>query len=226
MTLAIVIPFKSLSEGKSRLATVLEPALRARLCRYMLERTVALAAGLGPITVVSDDPRVAALLADGRHEARLLLARPARDLNLALHQARGEITPGVPMLVLPTDLVLLERATLDDFLRQPDRLCIAPDRDRLGTNLLYLPSPAVAHFQFGFGPDSLLFHTLEAGRLGYQASYFEAAQASLDLDTPADLIAACRLGNVDIAALLRAPVGVHDTPHLTSMYRTLITNNI
>lgn len=183
----IIIPFKSLTEGKSRLACVLDSPERARLCRFMLERTLKVAEGFGETVVVSNDPRVADVLASCGSSAHLLLGRPAGDLNLALYHARRLVARDARLVVLPADLVLLQRSELAAFMEHPEKLRIAPDTAGMGTNLLHLPVHAVPHFCFGFGLDSLLFHKLEARRIGYEPDLFLAPGSAKDIDTPADL---------------------------------------
>ena len=91
------------------------------------------------------------------------------------------------MVVIPTDLVRLDRATLDEFLSDRHTLAIAPDRAGKGTNLLHLPATAVGAFRFKFGPGSFRSHLFESLRIGCEPSIFHSPAAAFDLDTPDDL---------------------------------------
>lgn len=185
MNLTVIVPFRSVADGKTRLAACLSDGARRRWCRWMLERTLALLAGLD-VVVVSDDATVSSTVEAMEPNARFVLAEVAGDLNLALDQAR-RLASGRRLLIIPTDLVTLERPTLDRFLADADTLAIAPDAAGQGTNLLHLPSNAAGQFRFQFGPDSFHKHVAEAARLGRQAIVFRSEQSSFDLDTPKDL---------------------------------------
>ena len=93
MKLTVVIPFKSLTDGKSRLAGALDAAERRSLCSGMLQRTLQLARGFEDVIVVSDDERVLHLVDSVSRGVHFLRAQHPRDLNLAIDQARSHIAP-------------------------------------------------------------------------------------------------------------------------------------
>lgn len=200
----VIVPFKSLDEGKSRLASVLDAAARQALCARMLEATLALAANVGAVILVSDDDRAKTFLDGTGGATRFLRADPPRDLNQALEQARSSVAPGSSILVLPTDLLCLDHQTLGAFLSEPDDLRIAPDRGGAGTNLLYLPAAAAGTFRFSFGWGSFTKHLVEARRIGMQPHTFRSSATAFDLDTPADLQVAQRAGCLHLASTISA----------------------
>lgn len=109
----IVVPARSLEDGKRRLAPVLGARERATLVRRMLVRTLEAAAAAGPsVLVVSPDPAVLALA----HEyGAAALEEPKRiGLNHALTLAAREVSRGGgdAMLVVSADLPDVEAADL------------------------------------------------------------------------------------------------------------------
>src|SRR5262249_26438974 len=77
---AVLIPVKTFSEAKGRLAGALAPAERAALARSMAERVVA-AAGPLPVAVVCDDRDVARW---ARDLGALVIWEPGQGLNRAV----------------------------------------------------------------------------------------------------------------------------------------------
>jgi 2-phospho-L-lactate guanylyltransferase len=196
MTMVTVIPVKGLRSGKSRLATVLDACEREQLCTWMLERTLELTASMECVWVVSDDLHVAKRLKDIRSEARFLSCSPPPDLNAALDVARAQVPIGAAMLILPTDLILLQRNTLQSLVSAPSTLSIGSNAARRGTNILLLPATAVQRFRFCFGEDSFRKHVEEAQRLGFEPQIVRSAETETDLDTSADLETAADLNTV------------------------------
>ncbi len=191
---AIVIPIRSLSDGKTRLSAVLDPAARSALTREMLDRVVRAALGAvsrAEVVVISPDPD--ALDEVGRVDPaiRLLLQDPMQPgLNPALEQAAAAVREmGVStVLILPADLPLVSSADIDNLLRRDAPVVIAPDRHRTGTNALMVRLDAFGEpFVFQFGEGSFGKHQDEAGRLGVDAMTAAALGTSFDLDTPEDL---------------------------------------
>ena len=88
----IVVPVRSLTDGKRRLAPVLAPDERAALVRRLFLRTLEAATAVGPpVLVVSPDPAALAL-ARGRGAAGLEEPRPIglnHALGLAAREAAG-----------------------------------------------------------------------------------------------------------------------------------------
>ena len=116
----IVIPVRSLSDGKRRLAPVLEPDERASLVRRMFLRTLEAAFAAGPpVLVVSPDPNALALARD-RGATGLEEPRPV-ELNHALELAAGEAASrgAGALLVVSADLPDLEAADLRAMLPSP-----------------------------------------------------------------------------------------------------------
>jgi 2-phospho-L-lactate guanylyltransferase len=190
----IVIPFRSLTEGKSRLSNVLDPIQRVQLNQELLERVVraVLEADAEPeIVVVSPDrealDRIAGL--DPRVEPlwqpdHVVGLNPALEIATARAIERRART----VAILPADLPLIRATDIDHLLRRDAPVVIAPDRRRSGTNGLMQRIDATrGAFRYRFGPDSYRLHQEESHRLGLDAATAVALGISFDLDTPDDL---------------------------------------
>jgi 2-phospho-L-lactate guanylyltransferase len=131
---------------------------------------------------VTRDPAAAALAAG----AKVVREPPNADLNAALDIGRQDAVEADALLVLPIDLPHLTHETLTRLCRPRKSIGIVPDHHEQGTNLLYLPKPAVATFRFAFGVNSLAAHRAEAARLGIRLDVLHLADAAFDVDQPSD----------------------------------------
>ena len=123
----IVIPVRSLTDGKRRLAPVLGPEERSALVRRMFLRTLEAALAAGPsVLVVSPDPAALALARD-RGATGLEELRPI-ELNHALELAAREAASrgAGALLVVSADLPDLEAADLRAMLPPPVREPVPP----------------------------------------------------------------------------------------------------
>jgi len=189
-----VIPVKSLSHAKSRLAPSLSAAGRAALARRLLLGTLDAAQSCSALTgvvVVSADPEVRSLAA-----ARGLAAYPdppasASDpLNaaVALGCRRVADLGALAALVLPIDLPHVSPGVIAQFVRRAGDAAVgvAPDRAGTGTNALLLRPPLAINP--AFGPDSFARHGALARERGTLPTTVALPALSFDLDTPNDLL--------------------------------------
>lgn len=185
MSLWLVIPLRSLRDGKSRLAPALDPDQRYRLVDWLLTRTLAQAAqfpGLDRTLVVSPCEQARArALAGG---AQVLEEHAPGGLNHALRQAQLVLRgfEAVRMLMISCDLPLLQA---EDLQRLADAssattIALAPDRAHQGTNAMCLGSEI--DFEFSFGPDSFERHVARAQWLG-KALHSSSVTASHSIST-------------------------------------------
>ena len=116
----IVIPVRSLTDGKRRLAPVLEPAARAALVRRMFLRTLDAALEAGPRVIVVSPDLAALGLARDRGATGIEEPRPV-ELNHALElAARAATSRGAgAILVVSADLPHLEAVDLRAMLPSP-----------------------------------------------------------------------------------------------------------
>jgi 2-phospho-L-lactate guanylyltransferase len=192
-----VVPIRSLSGGKTRLAGVLSPEARAALTRRMLRGVVAAAlasGGVKTVAVVSPDPAALELAASLDPAVVPLRQSPeAPGLNPAIAEGVGFVARqgASAALILFGDLPLLNGDDVRHLLRRDAPVVLAPDRHGTGTNALMLrlgtgPDDG-SDFVFHFGPGSYAKHVDEAHRLGLDVATSLSTGTALDLDTPDDL---------------------------------------
>ena len=191
----IVIPVRSLTDGKRRLAPVLDPDERAGLVRRMFLRTLEAAIEAGPpVLVVSPDP-AALTLARDRGATGLEEPRPV-ELNHALELAAREAAArgATALLVVSADLPDLGTEDLRAMLPPPPAapsasadavVRIAPDEAGIGTNALYVRPPDLLSFEYG--ETSCRRHLEQARARGARIERVERPGLRFDLDTPDDL---------------------------------------
>lgn len=190
MGLWMVVPVRSLRDGKRRLAPLLDVAQRAALVRWLLDHTLEQAAefpGISRTLVVTSCADVSVWVA--KQGIRVLEESPPRGLNGALSQARSAVASlgGSRLLVVSCDLPLLQADDLEHLATAASdgRLALAPDRSEQGTNALCVP---VSHaFDFAFGPDSFSRHREQADVLGLETVSVRRRGLSFDVDLPHDL---------------------------------------
>jgi 2-phospho-L-lactate/phosphoenolpyruvate guanylyltransferase len=190
MSLRMVVPVRSLREGKSRLAPALDVAERAALVKWLLVHTLEQAAafpGLNQTFIVSACADARALAAN--RGARVLEEHAPGGLNSALRQAQSAVASlgASRMLVLSCDLPLVQ---VEDLRRLADAasdtiIALAPDRTDEGTNAICLP--ASRPFDFAFGPDSFSRHRKLAQVLGLESVIIRTPGLAFDVDLPVHL---------------------------------------
>ncbi len=190
MSTRAVLPIKSFTEAKQRLADELNPGPRRALAEAMfsdvliaLRRTRA----VDEIVVVSSDP-VAQQIAGG-HGAGVLEDDGSGHSEAVLLAIRDALEAGVArVLLVPGDCPLLDPGELEGLLARPEeeRLAVVvPDRHGTGTNALLLSPPAALRPAFGEG--SRERHVVLARKAGTPCEVVEVPTLALDVDTPEDL---------------------------------------
>jgi 2-phospho-L-lactate guanylyltransferase len=192
-----IVPIRSLSQGKTRLAVVLSPEARAALIRSMARGVLesALASGaVAHVLVVSPDPEALTFAASfGPAVTPVLQHEQMAGLNAALAQGMelAQEQGAAAVLVLFGDLPLLTPGDIRNLLRRDAPIVIAPDRHGSGTNALLLRlaalPPGGPRFVFRFGRESYARHVEEAHHLGLEVATAITAGTACDLDTPEDL---------------------------------------
>ncbi len=186
MNINAVIPVKSLTHGKTRLAGFLDDDARTDLNVQLLDHALDLAAvfpGISNTIVVSADDRV---LSVARARGAVALPENGGGLNPALTQAMSVArnNKARSILVLPTDLPI---ATAEDLLALATTghdMAIAADRRGVGTNALCVPT--TEDFTFHFGEGSFVAHMEEAQISGLSAHILHRPNLGFDIDTPED----------------------------------------
>ncbi len=186
----LVVPVRSLRDGKSRLAPAFDAQRRRAFTECLLVRTLERAAqfpGLGRTLVIS--PCNEARARAGACGATAIEERAPGGLNNALRQAQLALRDagGAHMLMVSSDLPLLEVEDLQCLAAASagGAIAIAPDRSRQGTNGISLC--AAMDFDFSFGPNSFQRHLERAQQLGVHSAIVERTGLAFDVDVPDDL---------------------------------------
>jgi 2-phospho-L-lactate guanylyltransferase len=189
MQYSALIPVKSLTFAKSRLADHLNLQQRQNLVLDMLHhvlRVLLASECFTQISVVSPDPRVLALVHSWKAQA---LAEEVPGHNEALHAAalRERRAGTEALLTISADLPLLHvddiRALLE--LSEQHDVVLAASRDGTGTNAL-LAHPPLA-LPYLFGSHSLQRYQLRAKRQEVSCAVWNSIGLALDIDTIDDL---------------------------------------
>lgn len=193
-----LVPIRSLTGGKTRLAGVLSQEARSALTARMVTRVIHAALSsdaIVSVVVVSPDPAALALASgvDARVDPVVQTSdRPGLLAALDLGREHAHQRGASGLLVLFGDLPLLDGDDVRNLVRRAVPIVIAPDRHGEGTNALFLRLSAMPEgdsFAFQFGEESYPKHVSEAHRLGLDVATSVGAGTAFDLDTPEDLAA-------------------------------------
>lgn len=190
----VVIPVKPATYAKSRLGRLGDEVRQSLAVAFALDTVAAALAcdRVETVLVVTDDHRLATRMrALGAH---VVPDGVADDLNGSLEQGAAEVRrhgPHLHLAALCADLPALRPEELGRALAAaaPTRLGFVADADRLGTTLV--AAPDLTTFRPRFGAGSRQEH-LDAG--GVEVAEDGLDSVRRDVDTPADLEEALRLG--------------------------------
>jgi 2-phospho-L-lactate/phosphoenolpyruvate guanylyltransferase len=191
-----LVPIRGLETAKTRLGEDLDAEERVDLVTALLRRTLAAtrdALRIAGTIVVTKDPDAAGIATELRAVG---LVERAPGLNEAIEAARSVAVArgATAVLVLPADLPSISAAAIDELMTAASLagdgrglVAIVPDRHGRGTNALLVSPPN--EIDPAFGDASRAAHAARAAAIG--ATWLELdGPLSLDLDTPADLLAA------------------------------------
>jgi 2-phospho-L-lactate guanylyltransferase len=204
---ALIIAVKRLAAAKTRLAPVFSAPTREKVVLAMLVDTLSAAAGvvaLGSITVITPDDAAAAAASE---LGAGVLADPTPEgdsdpLNNAIATAERAVTGAFSnIVVLQGDLPALQTQELAEAITaaRHHRRSFVADRMATGTAALCAFGTALNP---QFGPDSCARHR-RSGAIELTGAW---PGLRCDVDTPADLTAARRLG---VGAATARAVGQH-----------------
>jgi len=190
----IVVPVKPRSVAKSRLLGMGDALRRELVVAFAVDTINAAMASplVDAVLAVTDDHEFARELSDlGAH---VIPDGTADDLNASLAQAAAEVHrrwPGLRIGALCADLPALRTDELTRALGEvpPDRAMFVADTEDVGTT--FLVAPALELFLPHFGLDSRRAH-LDTGATELELADVHTLRR--DVDTPADLAEAIRLG--------------------------------
>lgn len=189
----VIIPVKPPAYAKSRLGRLGDQVRQSLAVAFALDTVAATLRSdrVAAVLVVTDDHRLAVQVRE--LGADVIPDGAADDLNGTLEQGAAEVRRRTPLLhlaALCADLPALRPEELDSALAaaSPARLGFVADADRRGTTLV--TAPDLTTFRPRFGPGSRAEH-LAAGGLEIEGRLDSLRR---DVDTPADLEEALRLG--------------------------------
>ena|SRR5207248_8285469 len=188
MVYRALIPVKSLSEAKSRLADHLTLRQRRNLVLDMLHHVLRVLREsnlLEHVAVVSPDQQV---LEQAKAWGAQGLVEQQHGHNPALHAARRALGPGASaLLTISADLPLLQPSDIRSMIEQSMdyQVVLAPSRDGTGTNALLVRPPLALPYLFG--PNSLHSYHQAAEQWQLSSTIVSSIGLALDIDTIDDL---------------------------------------
>lgn len=187
----ILVPVKTLSEAKKRLAPILTPAQRHTLAHAMLvDVLTALAACAADrqVAVVTGDGEAARLAAEFSFQVIEDRENLGESEAIAMATEVCENAGERETLVLPADIPLVTPAEIQQiFAAAPAAgTVIVPSREERGSNAV-LRRPA-SLFPLNFGNDSFQPHLHVARMTAHPCVVLRLPGIALDVDDPADLV--------------------------------------
>ena len=189
MTYRALIPVKSLTEAKSRLATHMTQEQRSRLVLTMLYhvlRTLQESDLLEHISVVSPDERVrTSVQAWGAQP--LVEEQPGHNPALYAAAARELTSGATALLTISADLPLLRPQDIRSMIEasQCHDVVLAPSQDGTGTNAILVRPPLA--LPYVFGTHSLQRYLEEAKQRHLSTTLYKSPGTAFDIDTIADV---------------------------------------
>jgi 2-phospho-L-lactate/phosphoenolpyruvate guanylyltransferase len=185
-----VVPVKSPSRAKQRLAPLLDACERRQLACAMFEDVLDACIGarlLAGIAVVTADAEVAAIA--GAAGALVHEEAEERGTNAAIAAGISAVTAFASgVIVVPSDVPHATAASIDAAARlcvHANALVLVPASRDGGTNLLACTPPDL--IRPNFGPGSFARHCDSAARLGIAPLLPSIGRLDLDLDRPEDI---------------------------------------
>jgi 2-phospho-L-lactate guanylyltransferase len=186
----ILIPVKSLTNAKQRLASVLDQATRTELAQAMLLdviETLYAWANRPDVGIVTSDPF--ALELARRFEFQIIPDHANRSETDAIEMATRvcETRGADSTLVIPGDIPLVRASELEQILQAApaEGSVLVPAADGRGTNAVWRRPPGV--FPLRFGNDSFKPHLAAARATQKPCVVLSLPGIALDVDNPSDL---------------------------------------
>lgn len=185
-----VVPLKSPSTAKSRLAPALDAPSRQRLMFAMARhviRTLVRSPGIAGVAVATANAEVAAC---AEHEgAAVILQEHDAGTAAACRNAVTQLSAvAESVLMVSGDIPLINAGAIAELVKIGQSgpvVAIAPDRHRSGTNALLCAPPAI--IPPCFGSDSFQLHVNAASVRGVHVHIVESEALALDIDSLDDL---------------------------------------
>ena len=193
---SILIPMRSLNEGKTRLSNLLSPNKREKLIKLLLTQLLKKLKTLqdqyplifSDILVITPCEEVEKISKD--YQVLVLKEQNLNGLNSAVNKGVCWSSKNYcdSSLILPGDIIDPETEDIKKILemgkKSRDSIVICPSAD-FGTNALFLSLPTRLNFKFG--PNSFFEHQKEAKKISIRSIIAPADSLKDDLDTGKDL---------------------------------------
>ncbi len=179
----VVVPIRSFTDAKLRLAAQLSEERRADLARRFATRVLEAAVPM-PVTVVSSAPEVVTWAGDLGLE---VVADPGTGLDGAAEAGRRHVADLGLTRVVVAHADLPNARSLEPLARDGALpiVTLVPCHRNDGTNVCSLPVDLP--FQFSYGPGSFHRHVEEVARVGAELRVVRRPDLAFDVDVPADL---------------------------------------
>ena len=193
---SILIPMRSLNEGKSRLSNVLSPNKREKLIKLLFTQLLKKLKTLknqsplifSDILVITPCEEVEKISKD--FHVQVLKEESLNGLNSAVKKGICWSSENLydSSLILPGDIIDPETEDIKKILQMGKKsrnsMVICPSTD-FGTNALFLSLPTKLNFKFG--PNSFFEHQKEAKKISIKSIIAPVDSLKDDLDTGKDL---------------------------------------
>ena len=193
---SILIPMRSLNEGKTRLSNLLSPNKREKLIKLLFTQLLKKLKTLknqsplifSDILVITPCEEVEKISKD--FHVQVLKEESLNGLNSAVKKGICWSSENLydSSLILPGDIIDPEtediKKILDMGRKSRNSMVICPSTD-FGTNALYLSLPTRLNFKFG--PNSFFEHQKEAKKISIRSIIAPVDSLKDDLDTGKDL---------------------------------------
>ena len=193
---SILIPMRSLDQGKSRLSNLLSSNKREKLIKLLFTQLLKKLKSLknqfplifSDILVITPCEEVEKISKD--FHVHVLKEQNLNGLNSAVNKGTCWSSENLydSCLILPGDIIDPEIEDIKKILemgkKSKDSMVICPSTD-FGTNALFLSLPT--KFNFKFGPNSFYEHQKEAKKISIRSIIAPVDSLKDDLDTGKDL---------------------------------------
>ena len=184
----IIIPIKDLSQAKQRLAGVLSKEHREDLVLAMLEDLLITLSTLPSCTVWVLASNTKVFQVAEKYGVKIINEHESQGYNQAVEFGFKHF-PGESVAVIPGDVPLASAAEILQLIKpthnREELVRLAPDREKRGTNGLFLSRGNL--MEPSFGSHSYTRYLGTAKDKGISVEKVFSTGLALDIDTPADL---------------------------------------
>jgi 2-phospho-L-lactate/phosphoenolpyruvate guanylyltransferase len=187
MKVSVLIPVKSLTSAKSRLAKNLSHVKRTELVLQMLRHVLETIKSINDeyeIFVVTSDQKIKKF---AKSFGAKIIEEETPDHNRALTYAAKNINQRLPLVTISADLPLLTTNDIKQmilFLKNND-VVLAPSKEAIGTNAIVMREPSLVPYQFGKNSLSKFINSAKKQKLRFQL--YKSETIAFDVDTVQDL---------------------------------------